>query len=151
MVIYNLPMTSSSYFLENWFYRAMRVFTFSFVGFQFLEEGEDFSPFGIKDSENKTITDYFNVKTDSNKNWFDSASEYITDMVDWSSDEDESVAIKRIIDEEFRDYYQTIVNSDIISVQGETLHGLPPNRYGRTSEEIIILIHIFFKTGISDV
>lgn len=151
MVIHQIPIPHEYHFSENWFYRALRVLSISFVGFQFLEDGEDYSPFYMKDSDNKTMSDYFNTEHDSTKSrrsWFDSVSEYITDMVDWSSDEDERVAIKSIVKEEFFNYYQRIVNSDIINLEGTTLHGLPPNKNGITSSTVIILLHIFFKTEI---
>jgi hypothetical protein len=161
MLIHKLPLPndlSVSYnkeFLAEWFFSVLQVLSINFIIFQFLEDGEYHELFGMKDSDNKTIGDYFNEKSEEGeedkiyKSWFNNASEYISDEVNWSGGENIFYAIKYIVNEEFFNFYQKINESSIISAEGKTLlGGFPSNKLGRNFETIIALIYIFFKMDI---
>ena len=59
MVIYKLPKKHGDRYKSDWIARILATLSFSFVNFQFREDGSDHEVFYMKDDERKTMNDYF--------------------------------------------------------------------------------------------
>ena len=150
MVIYKLPKKHGDRYKSDWIARILATLSFSFVNFQFREDGSDHEVFYMKDDERKTMNDYFyDMGWDTDEDWFGDINDYVCDLVDWVVGEDERVVATSIVKSEFSQYYNSYINSDIISIFGEVIHGLPPNKLGNTSSQLVVLLHIYFKMEIN--
>lgn len=144
MMVYRLSRAHSSHFGENGTIRVLKILSFSFINLQFIENNTHHAIFNMRDTEYRSMNDY--LDDSDSAEWRDDVTIFIADWTEWSTLDEQTVAINHLVNNEFIDSYNSMVNSTLLITDGGIIRGMPPSKRGNNT--VTVINHIFFKMGI---